>query len=498
MPANKRGEEVDLSFQVSFSAPGVWLQRTSQSRSAWKLSGSGELAIAAETLVLHGRRHRPFWFSAPQEVQIAIVSVHNVAQTGRRVRFDSTTPQGEDRELVLWASDEAAAQEIARRLPQERTPQFAQHELERSDFQRNLEALGGRAHVTHALVAINCLVFAGTVYGGAGLLEPNPLVLVHFGSNFGPRTLNGEWWRLGTSMFLHFGLIHLLLNMWALWSVGQLTERLFGSGYYLVLYLLAGIGGGVASLLWHPLLNSAGASGAIFGVLGALLAFMVNPHTRIPATIAAPQRNSSLVFVAYNLLNGFTHAGIDNAAHIGGLAAGFALGWVLARPLTPEARENAGPRLATTVAGAIAVLAALSWPLAHRAGSTGELSFRNQFLEYSVKEAELVADQKQLAQLERDHKISDQEWAHRMQRDILPRWAAVEQDLIAVRVEEASPLAQVQQAMKAFLDAKRLGLGLLAEGVTEGDSQKVQRGTEVLQKSEASAPELRKLIASSL
>lgn len=489
---------MDPSFQVSFGEPGLWLQRTWQSRAAWKLRGNGELAIGPEGLVLHGRRHRPFWFSAPHEVQIAILSVHNVAQTGRRVRFDVRTPQGAERELVLRAADEAAAQEIARRLPQERTPQFAQHELERADFQRNLAALGGRAHVTHALVAINCLVFAVTVYGGAGLLETNPVVLVHFGSNFGPHTLNGEWWRLGTSMFLHFGLIHLLLNMWALWSVGQLTERLFGSAYYLVLYLLAGIGGGVASLLWHPLLNSAGASGAIFGVLGALLAFMVNPHTRIPASIAAPQRNSGLVFVAYNLLNGFTHAGIDNAAHIGGLAAGFALGWVLARPLTPEARASPGPRLATTVAGAVLVLAALSWPLAHRAGSSGELSFRNQFLEYSVKEAQLVADQKQLAQLERDHKINDQEWGQRMQRDILPRWAAAEQDLIAVKLEEASPLAPVQKGMKAFLDEKRLGLSLLAEGVTEGDSQKVQRGTEVLQKSEASAPELRKLIESSL
>ena len=113
-----------------------------------------------------------------------------------------------------------------------------------------------------------------------------------------------------------------------------------------MLYLFAGLSGSLTSLYWHPNLNSAGASGAIFGVLGGLFAFMVNPKTRIPASVAAVHRKSAVVFILYNLFNGFAHAGIDNAAHIGGLVAGFAMGWMLARPVEIEARQDPLPRLA--------------------------------------------------------------------------------------------------------------------------------------------------------
>jgi rhomboid protease GluP len=83
--------------------------------------------------------------------------------------------------------------------------------------------------------------------------------------------------------------------------MGQLTEKLYGSAYFLVSYFFAGLCGSLSSLYWHPNLNSAGASGAIFGVLGGLIAFMVNPKTRIPASIAAVHRKSAVVFIFYNL-----------------------------------------------------------------------------------------------------------------------------------------------------------------------------------------------------
>jgi rhomboid protease GluP len=176
--------------------------------------------------------------------------------------------------------------------------------------------------------------------------------------------LKGEWWRLFTAMFLHFGLIHLAFNMWVLWSLGQLTERLFGSAYFLVLYLFSGLCGSLGSLYWHPDVNSAGASGAIFGVMGGLFALMVKPATRIPPSIAVAQRNSALIFIAYNLFNGL-RPGIDNAAHIGGLLGGFAMGWALARPVDVEARQDPLPRLAVAAAIGATVLVALAWPLFH-------------------------------------------------------------------------------------------------------------------------------------
>ena len=137
-------------------------------------------------------------------------------------------------------------------------------------------------------------------------------------------------------MFLHFGLLHIALNMWVLIALGPQVERLFGSACYLLLYLFSGLCGSVASLWWHPGINSAGASGAIFGVIAGLLAFTLNPATRLPASITGNQRTSALVFIFYNLANGFGHQGIDNACHVGGLLGGLLMGWLLAQPWIPK------------------------------------------------------------------------------------------------------------------------------------------------------------------
>jgi rhomboid protease GluP len=485
-----------VTYAVDFSDPDHPRRLLPRRSASWKLAGAGELSIEPDQLILRGRRRRLLLSSAPHEVAIPADQVHNVAQTGRHVRCDVTTPYAADRELQLWAADEATAQEIARRLPQERTARFAQQQSDREEFERRLGAVGGRPVVTWALVGANCLAFAVTLAAGAGLLQPNPAVLVQWGSNFGPRTLGGEWWRLFTSMFLHFGLLHLLFNMWALWSLGQLTERLFGSAYYLAVYLFAGLCGSVASLLWHPSINSAGASGAIFGVLGGLLAFMVNPRTRIPASIVAAQRNSALVFVAYNLLNGFAHAGIDNAAHIGGLLSGFAFGWVLGRPLDAESRQNPAARLAAAAAAAIVAITALSWPLTHPSPvHAAELQFRRQFQLYAEEESRIIGAQTALQQLVSDSKITQHEWGRRLARDILPRWEAAEQGLAAVKLPESSPFAAVQNGIEAFLDDKRLGLALLSEAAIDDDPAKAARANEALGRSDRRARELGELIA---
>ena len=108
-----------------------------------------------------------------------------------------------------------------------------------------------RAYVTPALVGVNVAVFVLMALSGVGLLSPRPLDLIRWGANFGPLTTHGEWWRLLTATFVHIGALHLLCNMWALWDVGVLMERLVGPAGLLVLYLLAGLAGSVASLSWH-------------------------------------------------------------------------------------------------------------------------------------------------------------------------------------------------------------------------------------------------------
>ena len=184
---------------------------------------------------------------------------------------------------------------------------------------------------------------------------------LRFGANFAPLTTGGEWWRLLTCTFVHFGILHLAFNMWALWDSGQLTERLFGNAWFLAIYLFAGVAGSLASMLWNPQAISVGASGAVFGVFGALLAYLVRQRGAIPPEMMNRLRISTSMFVTYSLFYGFAAAGIDNAAHLGGLAAGFVMGLIAARPLETKARAAGNTRrlaLALTVAAAALLPAA--------------------------------------------------------------------------------------------------------------------------------------------
>ena len=129
--------------------------------------------------------------------------------------------------------------------------------------------------VTSALLAINLVVFAVMLVFGAGLWHSANGVQLAWGANFGPATQDGQWWRLFTAMFIHFGLIHLALNMFALWDIGRLVERLFGRTRYVLLYVGSGIIGNLLSLvLQGNQAVSGGASGAIFSLYGALLVFL--------------------------------------------------------------------------------------------------------------------------------------------------------------------------------------------------------------------------------
>ena len=349
------------TYTVDFSDPLEGLGKDTQPH--WKLSGAGEITIEKDRVVLRGLRPRPFLSGVKTEIPIPLQQIMNVVREGNLIQCH-VNDAGKVRLLRFWTADDQAAERLARALPSLRTPDFERLLTEQRAFSSTLDSLATRPVITVALLIINCVIFACTVIGGAGLVNPDGAILVHWGTNFGPLTLHGQWWRLFTSMFLHFGIIHLAFNMWALWSLGLLTERLFGSVYFLVLYLFAGTSGSLLSLYWHPDLNSAGASGAIFGVMGGLLAFVLNPQTRVPASIAAAQRNTGLIFIAYNLFFGL-NAGIDNAAHIGGLIGGFAMGWALARPVDVEARQDPWPRLAVAAALGATLLVALSWRLFH-------------------------------------------------------------------------------------------------------------------------------------
>jgi rhomboid protease GluP len=191
-----------------------------------------------------------------------------------------------------------------------------------------------RPPVTTALVGLNALVFVAMALTGVSPLLPNTAQLLRWGANFGPLSLNGEPWRMLTSNYVHIGIVHIALNMWCLWNLGYLAERIFDPWSYVLTYTACGIAGSVASLWIHPLGVGAGASGAIFGMAGALIAALYLGRLPVPKSALKGTMKSLLTFAGYNLFFGAVAPGIDNSAHIGGLVIGLAIGAVLAQHLT--------------------------------------------------------------------------------------------------------------------------------------------------------------------
>ncbi len=174
---------------------------------------------------------------------------------------------------------------------------------------------------------------------GVPWLWPYASQLVAWGANDGARLiLRHEYWRLPASVFIHGGLIHLAVNMWSLWVIGPLVERIYGHMTFAVLYLAAGIGGAIASAAVPPVRASVGASGAICGILGGLLAFLLAHRRTIPPTVLRQLLKSVLMVVAFMAVLGVVVPGIDQAAHLGGLAVGFGSGLLLIGPWPVEPR----------------------------------------------------------------------------------------------------------------------------------------------------------------
>ncbi|HSB20258.1 MAG TPA: rhomboid family intramembrane serine protease [Anaeromyxobacteraceae bacterium] len=219
-----------------------------------------------------------------------------------------------------------------------------------------LRAATPRAWVTPAIVAVLIACFAGEVALGVHPLEPTTEQLLRAGAGFGPMLVEGQWWRLLTSTLLHGGLVHLGFNLWALWSAGQFTERIFGNLAFAALYLLSALGGSLLSAALHPLVVSVGASGAIFGVYGALLAFVLTHRGVFPPEILRQQRNSLAAFLLYNVVFGLADPRIDLAGHAGGLLTGLAAGWLLRRDLR---RPSEHVRRRVQGAAALALLLAV-------------------------------------------------------------------------------------------------------------------------------------------
>lgn len=214
------------------------------------------------------------------------------------------------------------------------------------------------APATYVLIGINCAVFIAMVLKGGSLMNPSPEDLLHrWGANSAGYVLElHEWWRIITAMFVHAGIIHLATNMWCLWNLGLLAEPLMGSFGVIVTYLLTGAAGNLLSTFWnwwplyHELGNpdpnlfppGVGASGAVFGIAGALIILLKSQRLPVPPQEVKRLRKSVIYFAVINLvIGGGINIGtnvigsgihVDNMAHLGGVACGL----IFAMPMVPR------------------------------------------------------------------------------------------------------------------------------------------------------------------
>lgn len=205
--------------------------------------------------------------------------------------------------------------------------------------------------LTQVIFGANIAVFLAMALASGTVIDFSRLDLGPWGANYGPLTLSGDWWRLLTYMFVHGGLMHIAFNMWCLWDLGRLCESLYGRWTFGAIYLITGVGGGLTRLAWDPMIPSVGASGAIFGLAGALIASFYLGEFSLPRVAISGTLRSLVIFAVFNLGFGQILGTVDNACHIGGLVSGLALGALIAR-LAPQIDA---PLRRATVVGAIAL-----------------------------------------------------------------------------------------------------------------------------------------------
>ncbi len=353
LPATPAAEPIPIAYD-SFGSSEMHL----------RLRGKGELRIDPVTgdLAFSGKPRRSLTGPRVEEL-IYADQVADVVVVGKRVTFNCMlNPEGSKAQPVLfYCRDPATALRLAQALPDRRSLVGDQDATKVERLQAVCPPLAPLTSPTNGIIATCALVFILMGFAGAGWLETASMEpYVKYGANYGPYTTGGEWHRLFTSVFLHYGIIHVALNMWVLSSAGHLLERLLGRTLFLINYVGAGAIGSLASIYWHQSdpVWSAGASGAVFGVFGSVLAFALRAKSSLPPSLFSSLRNGVITFIVYNIVFGSIHPGIDNAAHLGGLVGGFLLGLASSVSIDRSDRSSVVHKRIPVTIGVLAILVA--------------------------------------------------------------------------------------------------------------------------------------------
>ena len=349
-------------------------------------------------------------------------------------------------------------------------------EAEEVDKAMNLS--GSNLYVTYAIIAINVIVFMLMVINGAGLFDANGYVHIKWGSNYSPLTLTGDWWRLITNVFIHFGIIHIAMNMYCLYIVGVYLEPMLGKVRYIAAYLCTGVLASLVSLWWHKDgINSAGASGAIFGLYGLFLALLTTKL--IPQSVRKAQLQSIGIFVVYNLIYGMK-GGVDNSAHIGGLLSGFVIGYLYVIDIKKE-RQNLKASWVLPSVLIITIAVTVGYLNSNKETGTARIIALNNVSAADYQDSEKyneaindisAIEDKAIAPLS-DTTLSDAELKSTIETICIPLWAQAEDKLKRMQAYKVSPIMhQKTGKLLEYVALRKKELDVLNRMIDTGDQQK--------------------------
>lgn len=335
--------------------------------------------------------------------------------------------------------------------------------LEHDAFEARLRTLTPTPWALYAVIAVNVAVWVLNLFDGMSPTKPSSAELFAWGANSATAVVrDGEYWRLLGATALHGGVLHLGLNMFALWDAGRRVCRWFGNGQFLLIYLAAGLAGSALSLHFSSQQAvSVGASGAVFGVLGALLVGVYQHRASVPKAMATQLLTSQGLFVAIMLGQGFARPGIDNAAHVGGLVMGAVLAWLLVELVDERASHGLRQRRQVMAVVATVLLVGALVGLA-RPGVDHRQLFASQSLLTDLL-PRLRATEAALQQDAKNHKegrLSRAQFVDAMAQRHIPAYRALGAELAALGPEPSAPaMADVRELHSIVLEVMTLEVG---------------------------------------
>ena len=444
------------------------------------LTGEGQIAIGADTVTLFAQERKSFSSARDTATTFSTARIANVLASDKQVQFSVYPPDvmtGTPQHVCVMHTQTAEDAELIRAaLPGTIAEDVRQKAEDQTTFARLLYHATPKVFVTPTILGANVILFILMVVSGVDLFEPTNKGLLHWGADFGPLTMSGEWWRLISNVFVHIGIIHLALNMWVLSQIGPLVERLFGNALFIVVYLAAGIMGSIASVCTHPEIVAAGASGAIFGLYGALVGFSVRQRNAIPKTVLTNLRQSSIGFIGYNVFFGFTRTGIDNSAHLGGLFCGILLGFVAAMPLDAEIRKTRlAKRILLTLVTFLA-LVAISARFIPQSSYSGYVKFTELFL---AEESKAIDAYNEIMAAAKKDGLSDETLASKLEAECLARWDVVCEAGKKTSLPKASAFQPQYELYVKIASLRAQSLRKMTQALRKNDDKLFNEGMQI-------------------